>query len=292
MQITAIILTFNEEIHIARCVENAKKIANEIYVVDSFSIDATCSIAAECGARVVQHKFVNQAQQFQWALDTLECSGDWILRLDADEYLTEECISEIKQTLPLLPDSITGCNIPRDVYFLEKNVRHGRIKPPYLLRLWRKGCVYMEQRWMDEQCVLIRGNAINLKSRFVDYNLNNLTWWTQKHNTYSNRELAVEVCKFYGFGKEDAGLGGRNAKKSLYYKLPPFFRAGAFFLIKYLILGGFLDGKAGFLWATLQTYWYRILVDAKWYEMQKIIGKKPSEQEVKEYFSKLSLIHI
>lgn len=286
MQITAIILTFNEELHIARCVENAKRVANEIYVVDSFSTDATCSIAEECGVKVVQHKFVNQAQQFQWALDTLECSGDWILRLDADEYLTDSLVDEIKQKLPSLPENITGCNLALDVVFLERKIKFGRLKPPYILRLWRRGCVYMEQRWMDERCVLIKGSAINLNGRFVDHNLNTLAWWTQKHNAYSNRELAVEVCKYYGFGKEDAGLGGRNAKKGLYYKLPPFFRAGVFFCINYFILGGFLDGKAGLIRFILQTFWYRILVDAKWYEMQKTIGKKPSEQEVKEYFSK------
>lgn len=290
MLITAIVLTYNEELHIARCIENVKRVAGEIFVVDSFSTDNTCRIATQCGAKVMQHTYINQAQQFQWALDNLKCQGDWVLRMDADEYLTDALVQEIKETLPALPAEVSGCNLPLDVIFLGKNVRHGRLRPPYILRLWRKGQVYMEQRWMDEKCVLTQGYAINLKARFVDHNLHSLTWWTQKHNAYSNRELAVEVGKLYGLSQEVEELGKRNSKKSMYYRLPPFFRAALYFLSRYVLLGGFLDGKAGLVWATLQAYWYRFLVDAKWYEMQQCLGKRPKEREVKEYLnSKLGI---
>ena len=284
ISITAIILTYNEELHGARCISNAMQVVEEVYVVDSFSTDNTCRIAAEYGAKVVQHEYVNQAQQFQWALDNLQCSGNWVLRMDADEYLTDSLIQEIRETLPVLPEDISGCNLPRDVIFLGKNVRHGRIRPPHILRLWRRGCVYMEQRWMDEQCVLTQGKAINLKGRFVDHNLHNLTWWTQKHNAYANRELAVEVGKHFGLMQESSELSKRNQKKGFYYRLPPFFRAGIYFFTRYFLLGGFLDGKSGLIWAILQTFWYRFLVDAKWYEMQQRIGKTPTEEEVAKYF--------
>lgn len=284
--ISAIILTYNEEMHIARCIDNVKLVANEVYVVDSFSTDWTCQIATEHGAKVVQHEYVNQAQQFQWALDNLECCGDWVIRMDADEYLTDALIKEIRKTLPTLPDNISGCNIPRDVIFLEKNVRHGRLHPPYIMRLWRRGHVYMEQRWMDERCVLKQGSAINLKARFVDHNLHSLTWWTQKHNDYSNRELAVEISKQYGFSEETETFGQRKVQKGFYYRLPPFFRASLYFSTRYFLLGGFLDGKAGLIWATLQAYWYRFLVDSKLYEMQKHLGENPTKAELKVYFEK------
>ena len=283
--ITAIILTYNEAIHIARCIDNVKQVAQEIYVVDSFSTDATCEIASQHGAIVIQHEYVNQAQQFQWALDSLECHGEWVLRLDADEYLTSALILEIEQKLGNLSTTISGCYLLRDVIFLGKNMKHGRIHPPRILRLWRKGAVYMEQRWMDEQCVLKYGKAIVLKERFVDHNLQGLTWWTQKHNAYSNRELAVEIMKNYGLSQEAEGLANRNQKKSMYYRFPPFFRAILYFSIKYLLLGGFLDGKAGLIWATLQTYWYRFLVDAKFFEMQQALGDTPSVDSVYKYFS-------
>lgn len=283
MFITAIILTYNEELHIARCIENVKQVAGEVYVIDSHSTDQTCQIAMQHGAKVVQHAYVNQAQQFQWALDNIDCRGDWVLRLDADEYLTDALIDEIKATLPCLPPEVAGCKLPRDVVFLGTNVRHGRIHPPYILRLWRKGHAYMEQRWMDEQVVLTQGRAVNLKARFVDHNLRPLTWWTQKHNAYSNRELAVELGKAYGLSQDVKELGRRNSQKSAYYRLPPFLRAGFYFMLRYVLLGGFLDGKAGLIWATLQAFWYRFLVDAKWYEMQQMLGKNPSSGEIESY---------
>ena len=87
--ITAIILTKNEELHIQRCIENLRRVCSKIYVVDSFSTDRTCEIASDCGAIVLQNKYVNQAQQFQWALDNCPVDTGWVMRMDADEYLTD-----------------------------------------------------------------------------------------------------------------------------------------------------------------------------------------------------------
>ena len=168
LDISAVILTYNEEKHIARCIENAMCVASSVYVVDSFSEDRTCEIATSLGAKVVQHTFVNQAQQLQWALDTLELEGEWILRLDADEYLSDRLIDEIKTTLPTLSIEITGCDMPRDVVFMGKHLRWGTFKSLRLLRMWRKGTAYVEQRWMDEHCILKSGNIHHFKELFFD----------------------------------------------------------------------------------------------------------------------------
>ena len=93
--ITAIILTYNEEKHIARCIDNVQHVTKKVYVVDSFSTDRTCEIAQAHGAIVLQNKYVNQAQQFQWALDNIQIDTEWTMRMDADEYLTEELIEEL-----------------------------------------------------------------------------------------------------------------------------------------------------------------------------------------------------
>ena len=93
--ITAIILTKNEELHIQRCIENLSRVCSKIYVIDSYSIDRTCEIASECGAIVLQNKYINQAQQFQWALDNCPVETPWVMRMDADEYLTDELVDEI-----------------------------------------------------------------------------------------------------------------------------------------------------------------------------------------------------
>lgn len=284
MDLSVIILTYNEAMHIERCIESARRVTDRIYVVDSHSTDGTQEIVRLAGADVIEHDYVNQAQQLQWAIDNLPLSTEWIMRIDADEYLTDRLVDEIKTQLPEFPKDITGVFLPLDVIFQGKNVKHGRLHPPRIMRIWRRGKAYMEQRWMDERMVLTEGSSTTFKGRFVDHNLNSLAWWTQKHNNYSNRELAVEAMRIYDIGADNEALKGRNQKKGMYYRLPPFFRAGVFFSVRYFLLGGFLDGKAGLIWATLQAYWYRFLIDAKLSEMKRQLGKNPTREQVIEYF--------
>lgn len=285
LDLTTIILTYNEELHIRRCLENAFRVSKEVFVIDSFSTDKTCEIAKECGASVLQHKYVNQAQQFQWALDNFPITTEWTLRMDADEYLTDELIDELSRKLPTLPDDVTGCILPLRVVFMGKMLKHGLHHQVQILRMWRTGAVYMEQRWMDERCVLMKGRAINMKHSFVDHNLKGLGEFTIKHNGYSNREAFMEINRRYNLvdDKESDELSARNRQKSSYYKLPRFFRAFLYFSVRYFLFLGFLDGLRGFVWLTLQAYWYRFLVDAKLYEMGKKLGKNPAREEVVDY---------
>lgn len=284
ISISVLILTYNERLHIERCIKSAHRISDKIYVVDSYSTDGTQEIARRLGATVVEHDYVNQAQQMQWAINNLGLDTEWVMRMDADEYLTDKLVDEIKTVLPELSEDVTGVYLPLDVIFQGKNVKHGRLHAPKIMRIWRRGKAYMEQRWMDERMILTEGTAITFKGRFVDHNLNSLAWWTQKHNNYSNRELAVEAMRMYGIGSDDEALKGRNQKKGMYYRLPAFFRAGVYFSVRYFLLGGFIDGKAGLIWATLQAYWYRFLIDAKMSEMKRALGKNPSQEQVKSYF--------
>lgn len=283
LSIAAVILTYNEEKHIARCIENVKKVASVVYVIDSFSKDRTCEIATSLGAIVVQHPFVNQAQQLQWALDTIELDGEWVLRLDADEYLGDELINEIEHTLPTLDSEITACDMPRDVVFMGKHLKWGKLKSLRLLRLWRNGAAYVEQRWMDEHCVLKYGKLHHFKGLFFDDNRNGLTEWTEKHNKYANREIVVMLNSKYHFDVADKNLKGRNARKGLYYSLPRYFRAAVYFVVRYIFLLGFLDGAPGLVWHTLQAFWYRFLIDAKIGEMRNEIGKNPTKETVAQY---------
>lgn len=284
LEVSVVILTFNEVLHIERCIASARRLTDKIYVVDSHSTDGTQEIAQQCGAEVVEHDYVNQAQQMQWAIENLPISTEWVMRLDADEYLSDGLVEEIKTQLPELAPDVSGVYLPLDVIFQGKNLRYGRLYPPTIMRIWRHGKAYMEQRWMDERMVLTEGRAVTFKNRFIDHNLNSLAWWTQKHNNYSNRELAVEAMRLYGIGADDEALKGRNQKKGMYYRLPPFFRAGLYFSVRYFLLGGFLDGKPGLIWATLQAYWYRFLIDAKLSEMTRELGNKPTKEQVAAYF--------
>jgi len=283
--ITAIILTKDEEVHIERCIQSLQKVCSRIYVVDSFSTDKTCDIALKLGAIVLQNTYLNQAQQFQWAIDNCLVETNWVIRLDADEFLTDKLVIEIQTKLDVLDSEITGVLLPLRVKFWGRVLRFGNLRPISVLRLWRTGAAFMEQRWMDEHLIIKHGRTIRFKGYFIDDQQKGLTSWINKHNNYSNREILTQLASLYNFsvGFSDTSCKQRNSKKSLYYRLPIFLRAFMYFTIRYIIFLGFLDGIPGFVWLTLQAYWYRFLVDAKIYEMRKHLGDSPAPMDIVDY---------
>lgn len=272
--ITAIILTYNEARHIGRAINNVRCFAREIFVVDSYSLDDTVALAKGMGAKVVCHKFVTQALQFQWALDTLPIRTAWVLRLDADEYLTDALITEIEQVLPSTPPEIMAYTMPRLQKFMGREIRHG-IVPLILLRLFRTGKARIEAKLMDEHLYVTEGTVASLQGAFYDDSLITLTEWTAKHNGYASREAIDLLCTEYGLNdfsqvhNTGAHAAKVRARKLKYARLPLFWRCFAFFIYRYFIRLGFLDGKEGFLWHFLQGWWYRTLADAKVYELKK-----------------------
>jgi glycosyltransferase involved in cell wall biosynthesis len=279
LDLSVIILTYNEEIHIRRCIENIKPIAKEIFLVDSFSTDGTVAIARSLGAKVFQNKWENNhAKQFNWALENLPIQTQWILRLDADEYLMPELIDELNNQLPKLPENITGIILKRRHIFFNKWIKRGTY-PVKLLRLFQYKKAFCEQRWMDEHIQLTGGIAVEFEYDFADHNLHNLSWWTAKHNGYAIREaidlLDIEL-NFFSKSSHENELTGQAAskrnKKLGYAKKPLFIRSFAYFVYRYIFRLGFTEGKEGFLWHFLQGWWYRTLVDAKIFEIKKACG--------------------
>ena len=272
--ITVIILTLNEERHIARVLQNVKDIAKSVFVVDSYSTDRTIELATQMGAVVVQHQFETHARQFQWALDNLPISTEWVLRLDADEFLTQQLIDEMIQRLPSTPSDVNGYTMRRFTQFLGREIRHGII-PVILLRLFRNGKAKIEDKKMDEHIYLTEGRIADFKYPFYDASLMTLSEWTAKHNWYAMREaidlLTIEYLP--DNSKQTFNIGAHSIdtrkKKLMYIRLPLFWRAFALFVYRYFFRLGFLDSKEGFLWHFLQGWWYRTLVDAKVYEIKK-----------------------
>ena len=279
--ISVIILTFNEEIHIRRCIENIRPVARDIFVVDSFSSDQTVAIAESLGAVVLQNSWEhNYARQFNWALAHCPVKSKWILRLDADEYLMPELLEEVRTKLEALTPDITGIICKRRHIFLGRWVKNG-IYPVRLLRLFQTGKAVCEQRQMDEHIQLLEGEAVEFDHDFVDHNLRDLSWWSHKHVDYAVREAADMLDMELGLTDGDTALSGQAGRKrrvkSLYIRLPLFARAFAYFLYRYVFRLGFLEGKEGFLWNVLQGFWYRLLVDAKIFEIKKACGRDPAK---------------
>ena len=285
--IVAIILTNNEEVHIERCIRSIKPVATRIVVVDSFSTDKTVDIARSLGAEVVQRKWKNYADQFQWGLDYCAVQAGWIMRIDADEYLESSLQEEILGVIPTLPDTVSGIYIKLKVIYKGKWIKHGGIYPLTLLRIWRAGKGRIEQRWMDEHIVLpTEAKTIVLKSHSADSSLKDITFWINKHNHYATREMVDILINKYFSEKKDEVLKQmadpqarwkRILKDKIYSKFPLGLRSVLYFFYRYFIKLGFLDGSKGFIWHFMQGFWYRLLVDVKVMEVEAQAGGDPQK---------------
>ena len=280
LDLSVIILTYNEEIHIRRCLENVKQFASKVYVVDCFSIDRTAQIAKELGAEVIEHVWPgNQAEQFNWALDNLPITTEWILRLDADEYLLPGLIEELLEKLPVIPESVSALSLSLARAFCGKILHHGIVNNIRIIRIFRKGKARYEKRLMDELLSVLSGETIDMKNQFVDDNRKPIGLFIDKHNGYATREAALLLDAEYHLTNMDSlpqdygrEVEKKRTQKARYARMPLFWRAFAYFVYRYIIILGFLDGKEGFLWDFLLGWWYRTLVDAKVYEIKKACG--------------------
>ncbi len=267
--LNVIILTHQEELNLPHALRSLQGLDCEVFVVDSGSTDRTIEIAQAHGARVVEHAFESQARQLNWALDTLPLRAPWTLRLDADERLTEELAVEIGRVLVSAPAEVCGYLVKRRVYFWGRWIRFGGYYPTWLLRLWRTGEARSEEVWMDEHVVVTGRSIGRLKHDFIDENRKGLAFWIDKHNRYSDREImALEHFAAESARQRVGGAVARRRflKNTVYGRSPLFLRAIAYGFLRYFILLGFLDGRAGFVFHCLQGFWYRLLIDAKIYE--------------------------
>lgn len=293
-----VILTHNEEIHIARALDSVAQIASEVFVVDSGSTDKTLALAVEKGACVLSHPFVNYAQQFQWALDNAPITAQWVMRLDADEVIESDLVAEISEQLPKLPSDVVGVNLDRKHIFMNRWVRHGGRYPLRLLRIWRHGHGRIEDRWMDEHMVVWGGRTVNFKGGFSDHNLNNLTFFTQKHNKYATREAIDALNQRLDLFPRDDALSKESSsmqasfkrwgKERIYNRIPFTVSATLYFLWRYIFQLGFLDGRSGLVYHFLQGYWYRFLVGAKLMELERAIAHLTDKDEICAELSRLT----
>jgi glycosyltransferase involved in cell wall biosynthesis len=281
LTLTVIILTKNEERHIERALASVAAFADHCMVVDSGSTDRTVALAETAGATVLQNPWINYATQFNWALQQLPNDTEWVLRLDADEIVTCTLAGEIQKRLSSLSTDTQGVYVSRRMHFLGRRIEWGGVFPVRVLRLFRNGSGHCENRWMDEH-IIVDGDTVKFSGEIVDDNLNSLTWWTDKHNSYASREVVDILNQEYGFMHQEtvANLSGghqvgikRWIKENVYVRLPSGFRALTYFFYRYFIRLGFLDGKEGTAFHVLQGFWYRYLVDMKLREVRNHMAR-------------------
>lgn len=268
--IACIILTKDEALHIERCIRSVQALCREVWVIDSFSTDNTCALAQALGARVVQHPFTNQAAQFNWAIDHLPIGCEWIWRVDADEIIEPALAAIAEREIAHLPPDVTGIYVNKKIIFMGRALRYGGWYPAPLIKIFRRGHGRSEDKVMDEHLIVLDGRTVSWNGDQTDWNLRPLDWWWQKHIGYARREAQnMMLMAAAEHGEHDEvrpRLWGTTAErkrwiKRLYARFPLFVRPFVYFIGRYVLMGGFLDGYPGWYWHTRQGLKYRLLVD-------------------------------
>lgn len=273
--VAVIILTYNEEANIAQALDSVSGWANEIFILDSLSTDRTLEIAGQYGCHIAQNKFENYAKQRNHALDHLPILSEWVFFLDADEWLSEELKKEISALIVRSPEE-NGFFIKRRLIWMGRWIRRGYY-PSWQLRLFRNGKGRCEDRAVNEH-LIVEGITVHLRNDFTDENKKGVSDWIAKHNGYATREAQelLNTRSVRGYQEIDVSLFGTQAQRRrwLRYKvwnnLPPLIRPFFYFIYRYILLGGFLDGREAFIFHFLQALWYPMLIDIKYLEMKMI----------------------
>jgi glycosyltransferase involved in cell wall biosynthesis len=275
--VTVIVPTRNEARHLARCLDGVRRFS-EVYVVDSQSTDSTVELARAYGAKVVQfHYHGGWPKKRQWALDSLPFENDWVLLLDADEVLTSDLANEIED---VIRDShLQGYRVFLRIHFLGRELRFGG-NGFWKLSLFRLGKGHFECRLRDQdhsmsdievhEHIVVDGRVGTLRRALPHHNVESLGRYLTKHNEYSNWEAHVLMQAREQSGELPPALFGNQAQRRRWLKRRFFGLPGSpilFFLYKYVVRLGFLDGAPGLIYCALQsTHFFHI--KAKMYEVK------------------------
>jgi glycosyltransferase involved in cell wall biosynthesis len=276
--LSVIILTRDEEANLPVALSSLQGLSCEIFVVDSGSTDRTREIARASGCHVVEHPFENYAVQRNWAFDRLPVAAPWTLCLDADERLTPELVDEIEATLSKGDSPCDGYMLRKSTIFMGRWIRHGGQYPAWHLRLFRSGHGRCEDRLYDQHFV-VEGRVGRLTNDYIDVITSDLGTFIARHNRWAEleaREILAPSRAASPQATVPAQLTGtaierrRFLRTRVYQRFPLFVRPFLFWFYGYVLRGGFLDGVEGLIFHTLQRFWFRFLIDAKIWELQRV----------------------
>ena len=282
--VSVLVLTRNEEANIAECLESVGW-ADEVFVVDSFSTDRTGEIAERLGAKVYPHTFSGYAAQRNWALDYVPFSNEWVLMLDADERIPAALAGDIARAVCDEGDGPDGYYLTSRHHFLGRWLKHGGLYPTWILRLFRWQHVRFEDRPMNEHAIL-EGRAGYLRQPYEHQDRKPLSNWVVKHTRYAGLEAEEFLQETLAGGYASSipiRLWGRQEERKRWIKLrvwnrlPLLLRPFLFFFRNYFLRLGFLDGRPGFIYHVLWSFWYPFLVSASIMERRYEGRRKPAE---------------
>jgi glycosyltransferase involved in cell wall biosynthesis len=269
MNVSVLILTLNEEINIASCLDTLSW-SDDIVVLDSYSQDATVRIATERGARVVQRSFDNWSAHQNWAVETIEFRNPWVLYLDADERCPTDLRDEVLfRALPEAPED--AFRMRRKDFYSGKWLRHAQLYPSWFVRLFRPKKIRYQR--LVNPVATVDGPVGRLDGHLLHYPFSHgVAHWIARHNKYSDFEAKELFNVRNGATASSVNLFSpdpnkkRRALKDLFYRLParPLIK----FMYYYIWRRGFLDGRPGLTYSTLQSI-YEYMIDCKYRELRR-----------------------
>lgn len=269
LPITVIMLTFNEAFHLPAAIDNIKEWAEEIFIVDSLSIDRTVDIALEKGVKIVQRPFTNFGDQWNFALNKLPIKTPWAMKMDPDERLSNELKCQIEKAIQA-HDPADGYYFPRRLWFMGKPL-HVQTD---VLRLWRTGKCRFSDVIVNEH-PLIEGKLNRLPGVLEHFDSQNLHHWMEKQNRYTTMR-AIEIAKDQNLSAKPKLFGTTLERRMFYIKIFFYipFRYQLQWLHELFIRGAWKDGKTGVTWTRIRIE-IRRLCELKFREM-RITGRVPA----------------
>lgn len=265
--VAAVVLTHNEERNLPDCLASLAEWVDQLFVVDSGSTDRTVDIARDALAVVVEHPFEHYGAQRNWAIDHLPITAPWTLHVDADERVSPELRRAIVSALATDTGSVAGYLVSRRTMFMGRWIRHGGHYPAWHLRLIRTGAGRCEDRLYDQH-FYVPGAVQKLQGDLIDTLTPDIATFTARHTRWAALEAAEYESPEHAAGRIRGRLDSPNAieqrrwLRDWYARLPLFVRPALYFLYRYFVRLGFLDGRAGLVFHVLQGFWFRFLVDA------------------------------
>lgn len=276
-KVSILMLTLNEEINLERSLSAISDWIDDIVIVDSFSTDRTLEIAKQHNARIYQHVFENHAKQWSWAMRHIPFKYEWVWMYDPDHCSTPDLKREILNYFDKgVEDNINGFYIKRRNVFRGRWIRHGGYYPKHMLKIVRHKLVSFDENEFDYRAY-VPGKTVSLKHDIVEENLKeeSIVFWLEKHIRFACCQAEEELLrrKNPGNWKVTPKFFGTSDQRTLWlkiqwYRMPLYIRPIIYFIYRYFIKLGFLDGKQGFVFHFLQAFWYRLIVDIKIEELK------------------------
>ncbi|MBB5395359.1 glycosyltransferase family 2 protein [Mucilaginibacter sp. AK015] len=281
-----IILTYNEEMHLPRLLASIAGLNAETFILDSGSTDATLCIAETAGATVLYHAFENHPKQWDFALTAFEVKTPWVICLDADQIVTPELFTLLKNFSEDEHKDINGIYFNRKNFFKGRWIKHGGYYPFYLLKMIRYGIGFSDTNENMDHRLVVPGNTITWKNgHILEENLkeNKISFWIEKHNKYSDLLAFEEMERLLSLRQQTVKAhfwGPPNERtawlKQRWWKLPRYLRPALYFGYRLIFKLGILDGRTGIIFHFMQGFWFRLVVDIK---IDELLKQRKNEAE-------------